>query len=129
MKFNVEDYENGKEFEVANKDESINLTTPTRTTDTYQYWVDIVNERAKISEYDYYKKVLELFYGKNTFKEIEKICKKNLDAIMNVTLYSEKEFVKYKEDAEQAEMERNAERFSPLTDKIRPLTPILNTIK
>lgn len=106
------------------------LDLPERTAELYEKIVSIDKGRQTMTEYEYCKKVLEALYGKDGFKKIApKEKQTNLDYLERVQLVSLELFLQEKNDAEQEQLAKQAERLEPFAERLSALRPFMELQK
>lgn len=123
----LEDFEKEKAIELS---DGTVLNVPQRTAELYESIVSVEKTRTSKSEYDYCKAMLELLFGKDGFKKIAPNGKKtNLDYLSYVTIVSQELFLSEKIEAEQTEIEKQANMLEPISSRLKALAPVINQIK
>ena len=102
------------------------LLLPERNDDTYEKFNNLEDSKASRTEYAHYQAVLELLFGRDGFKKIAPRGKKeSLDYLARVYVISVGLFTKEKQELEQQELEKQAERIAPITSKAEQLSVLL----
>ncbi len=123
----IEDFQKEKAIELSG---GVILDLPERTAEIYEKFVAIDKSRRSLSEYEYCKEVLELFFGEDGFKKIAPDGKKtNLDYLEKVQLTAANLFMSDKNDMEKEQLARQAETFTPITNHLATLRPFTNKLK
>lgn len=115
---NFEDYKKDNSIDIEFSDETITLEIPARTKTLYEQIVEVEKERKNISEYEYYKRMIESLSNKETFKKLDEKSNGNLDFLGNVTITAIEIFVAEKIEAEKKEFVKKMQMMEPLTDKL-----------
>lgn len=111
------------------KDET-ELPIPERTADIYEEIVAIEKRRATMTEYDFYKAMLERLFGKDGFKKIAPDGKKtNLNYIARVYSASIDLFTQEKSELEAEEIAKKSEPLNPIMNDLKVVNSVADKIK
>ena len=102
------------------------LLLPERNDEIYEKFNSLEGSKTSRTEYEHYQAVLELLFGRDGFKKIApKGKKESLDYLARVYVISVGLFTKEKQELEQQELEKQAERIAPITSKAEQLSVLL----
>lgn len=101
------------------------FAVPERSAELYEKYAALEKKALTLSEYQYYKQMLELLLGKEAFKKIApKGQKENLDRIARICIAAVELFVYEKTQLEQEQIEKNVERYSGLIEANKAVSSV-----
>lgn len=102
------------------------IDVPERTAELTEKLEALEDAKSERTEYEHYQAVIELLFGKATFKKIApKGRKDNIDYLAAVYVASIKAFFYEKERIQAAEIKRKLDGITPITDKMKEIRPNL----
>ena len=119
------DYEpQGKTIELS---DGTVFIVPERSAELYEKYAALEKKVLSLSEYQYYKQMIELLLGKEAFKKIApKGQKENLDRIAKICIAAVELFVYEKSQLEKEQIEKNVEKYSGLVEANKSISSVIS---
>lgn len=115
----IEDFQKEKAIELSG---GVVLDLPQRTAEICEKLVDIVKSKTNLSEYEYCKQIIELFFGEDGFKKVAPGGKKtSLDYLEKVQITAFNLFMSDKFEMEDEQLRKQAKKLAPIADRLASL--------
>ena len=103
------------------------FNVPERSAELYEKYAALEKKALTLSEYQYYKQMIELLLGKEAFKKIApKGQKENLDRIAKICIAVVELFVYEKSQLEQQQIEKNVEKYAGLIEANKSISSVIS---